>query len=194
MLQINDFIKISKKTLFVDGELVHYIDNNMIKEIKLLQSIIEFNKDKSLYSKLNKDLDFIVKYKEFAIVFHPIKIGDSMKWIPCLVYKYENELIRVVIRNSKCLSCDWQGSIANPTFPDLYYSIDDKSKVMNKLNNLKFLKCPVCGESIDCKVIWIEKNKVCQVKGVSFRVLVLQHDICSCRKSVWHWCITGILC
>lgn len=160
-MKLNEVLKISSRSTFIDGEEVYILENNMKKEVNELKSLICLRRDEScVFFRLDKDLDFILSHKDFAIAFRPIKRkirGEKIiEWLPCLVYLYQKEWRRVYLQYANCLKCNWHGIAANPTDNELYFTMDNYYEILNKMYKLPFLKCPLCGNELSTKAIWVE--------------------------------------
>lgn len=153
-MTISEILEITNTVANIDGEDVYILEKGMVRELETLKKKIKV--ENHLFAMLSKDIEFIYSHSDFAIVFRPIKWGDERKWIPCLAYKHKDEWRRVVLQYANCLKCDWNGTIANPTDPDLYITLDDRFDILRKMNRLSFYKCPKCGNDISSKAIWIE--------------------------------------
>ena len=66
--------------------------------------------------------------------------------------------MRVNITYAKCSKCDWEGSIADPTASDLYFTMKNRAEILNKMFELPFLKCPLCGNDLTAKAIWLQNR------------------------------------
>ena len=156
-MTLNEVLEITRKNTDIDGEEVYILEKNMKKEVDELKYIILLQKDDYVFSMLEKHLDFILSHKDFAIAFRPIKRKDMKEWLPCIVYLYQKEWRRVTLQYANCLKCNWQGNIANPTDTDLYAAMENRFDIIKKMYKLPFLKCPLCGNELSCKAIWIDK-------------------------------------
>ena len=153
---LNDVLEITQKSIDIDGEEVYILEKNMQKEVDELKHIIFLHKDEYMFSMLEKHLDFILRHKDFAIAFRPIKRKDIKEWLPCIVYVYQKEWRRVSLQYANCLKCNWQGNIANPTDTDLYATMENRFNIIKTMYELPFLKCPLCGNELSGKAIWID--------------------------------------
>lgn len=136
-----------------------FLRKECIGGLEKLKQKIKLKKEDYLFSKLNNDMEFICNHSGFAIAFRPVKWKTTKKWMPCLIYKYEGEWRRVVCQYANCLKCDWTGSIANPTDPDLYITMENEFDILKKMDQLSFYKCQKCGSAISSKAIWIEDSE-----------------------------------
>lgn len=158
-MTIDEILEITNIVANIDGEDVYILENGRFRELEKLRNRIKTEKENHLFAMLSKDIEFICSHSGFAIAFRPVKWGDAIKWIPCLVYKYKDEWRRVILQYANCLKCDWNGSIANPTEPDLYITLENRFDILKKMNQLPFCKCPKCGNEISSKAIWTENGK-----------------------------------
>ena len=158
-MTIDEILEITKQSINIDGEDVFILDKEMHEGLKKLAEQININEENPVAMMLKNDVKFICTHADFAIAFRPVKWGESKRWIPCLVYKYKGEWRRVVLQYARCLKCDWRGSIANPTDPDLYITMKNRFDILKRVSQLPFLKCPKCGNEISCKAIWTERKK-----------------------------------
>ncbi|MCR5837088.1 MAG: hypothetical protein K6G88_11325 [Lachnospiraceae bacterium] len=153
---LNEVLEITQKSINIDGEEVYILENHMKKGVDELKNIIFLHRDEYMFSMLEKHLDFILSHKDFAIIFRPIKRKYITEWLPCIVYLYQKEWLRVSIQYANCLKCNWHGTIANPTDTDLYATMDNRFDIIKKMYELPFLKCPLCGNMLSGKAIWID--------------------------------------
>ncbi len=135
----------------IDGDKAYVLDKSMKNGLDVLRR----KKDDVVYTYLKRCMEFICSHEDFAMAFIPTH-SRIVRWIPCMIYKYKGEWRRVVLQNANCLRCEWRGSAANPTHPELYVSMENWSDILKKMKQLPFLKCPRCGSEISTKAIWIE--------------------------------------
>lgn len=154
-MTIEEVLEITNRIENIDGDDVYVLDREMHKGISKLRRRGKREKENYMFTMLNKDIEFICNHAGFAIAFRPVKWKMAKKWIPCLIYKYEGVWRRVVLQHANCLKCDWNGSIANPTDPDLYITSENRFDILKKMNQLSFCMCPKCGSEISSKAIWI---------------------------------------
>lgn len=155
-MTVEEILKITNRVENIDGDDVYILEKGMSKGLEKLKKQIELEKENYLFIMMNNDIEFICNHSDFAIAFRPVKWINSVKWIPCLIYKYKGEWRRVIIQYANCLTCDWRGNIANPTDPDLYITLENRFEILKKMNKLSFYKCPKCGSEISSKAIWLE--------------------------------------
>lgn len=160
-MTIEEVLEITNQVENIDGDDVYILNRRMYKGIDKLRQRVEKEKEDCMFSMLNEDVEFMCNNFGFALAFRPVKWKNSKKWIPCLIYRYKDEWRRVVIQYANCLKCDWNGSIANPTDPDLYITLENRFDIMKKMNQLSFCKCPKCGSEISGKAIWTEGSDIC---------------------------------
>lgn len=151
---IDEVIEITSRKIFVDED-VYIVDANMVEECDKLKKRIN-RSDSMIYTRLEKDLEFITKHKDFSIIFRPIIRNQITRWLPCMVYSNINRLERVSIQNVYCLNCNWTGIIANPLEPDLYITMKNRFEILDRLSNILFCKCPKCKGELSNKGIWVE--------------------------------------
>lgn len=157
-MTIDEILAITKQSIRVDGDDVYILKKEMYEGIEKIKKQLGIKKEDSLTTQISKDVEFICNYSDFAMAFRPVQWGESRRWIPCLIYKYKGEWRRVILQYASCLVCDWNGSIANPTDPDLYITMKSRFDILKKVNNLPFLTCPKCGNEISSKAIWIDNE------------------------------------
>lgn len=156
---ISEITKITNRVENIDGEEVYILDRSMKAGMEKLKEWADVEKNSYMLSKLIKDIDFICNNFNFAIALRKIFINEQLDWIPCMVYKYQGQWRRVQLEYANCLKCEWNGKIANPTNPDLYFNLKNEFEVLHCINQLPFCKCPKCGGEVSRKAIWIEKGK-----------------------------------
>ena len=98
-----NILKITNIKQYVDGEIVYIINCEMEESLSKLEKLANMNRDSYMFSKLLNDILFIRKHNNFSIAFRPVKWINSVKWIPCLLYMYQNEWRRVIIQYANCL-------------------------------------------------------------------------------------------
>ena len=143
-MRIDEIVDLTNQSENIDGDEVYIFDNTMQESLKKLVQRADSEKDNILISMLRKDIDFICNHSQFAIAFRPVKCKEITKWMPCLIYKFEEKWRRVVIQYAKCVRCEWAGSIANPTEPDLYITSKKCFEILHEMNKLSFCKCHLC--------------------------------------------------
>lgn len=106
---------------------------------------------------LDKKIEFIEKHDEFicAMTKYPMK-NRRDAWIPCLFYIMNEGLQRIQLETTECTNCNWRGTIANPTLPDLYLMFEDRFELMRKSAQLKQVTCPICNGKLKRDAIWVE--------------------------------------
>ncbi len=155
-MTIEEVLEISNRVENIDGDDAYILDKEMYDGLEKLKQKIKLEREDCLFSMLNKDIEFICKYSGFAIAFLPVK---WKKVIPYLIYKHEGEWRRVSLQYANCLKCDWNGSIANPTVPDLHITMENRFDILRKMEQLSFCGCPKCGGKISSPAIWIEDEE-----------------------------------
>ncbi|MEY8268732.1 hypothetical protein AALA79_20520 [Lachnospiraceae bacterium 64-25] len=141
----------------IDGEEVYVLDQSMYEGMNKLAERAKYEKDSYVLTMLVRDIKFICKNLSFAIAFRKVPIKNSfVDWVPCLIYKHDGKWRRVQLEHANCLRCDWEGRIANPTNPDLYFNLKKEFEVLHDMYKLPFCVCPKCGGEISRKAIWIE--------------------------------------
>lgn len=158
-MSVDEIENITRRIEVIDGDAVYILDKSMKDGLNILEKRANKEKDDSVYSMLKKDMRFICTHDNFAIAFRPTH-SPTVRWIPCLIYKYKGEWRRVVIQYVNCLACDWTGTIANPTDPDLYITLENEFEILRKMGQLCFCKCPRCGSKISSRGIWIEGEEI----------------------------------
>lgn len=154
---INEITEITSRVENIDGEEVYVLDRSMSAGMDKLKERAGLEKESCVLHKLTRDIEFICKNSNFAIAFRSIPIkGDSVDWVPCLIYKYQEKWRRVQCEHANCLRCDWEGNIANPTNLDLYFNLKNEYEIVHDMYKLPFCVCPKCGGEISRKAIWIE--------------------------------------
>ncbi len=106
---------------------------------------------------IHQDIRFTEKHENFicAMTKYPMK-NKRNTWIPHLFYILERGLQRVQLETTECTNCDWRGTIANPTLPDLYIALKDRFEIMRKCTQLKQVACPICNGKLERYAIWVE--------------------------------------
>lgn len=158
-MTIEEILEITNHIENIDGEDVYIVEKGMYKELEKLKQRINLESADYVFQRLKKDVEFVCNHSDFAIAFRPVKWVDDRKWIPCLIYNYAGEWRRVILQYANCLKCNWTGNVANPTDPDLYFTMKNKFQILKEMNKLPFLKCPKCGSEISTKAIWLEDCK-----------------------------------
>lgn len=151
-----DLKDITQKMICVNGENVYIIENNMENELIALYKYMEMHKDETLMVFLKNLTDFILKHQGFSIIFRPLRRKGIITYLPCCVYFYKNEWVRVTIEKVNCLSCTWNGIAANPSIVDMFFGMNNEIEGIKKMNKYDFINCPKCGNPISRKAIWIE--------------------------------------
>lgn len=64
------------------------------------------------------------------------------------------------LEHANCLKCDWEGTIANPTHPEVFFGLKNEFELMRKMDKLPFCKCPKCGGEISRQAIWVEGSRL----------------------------------
>ena len=100
----------------------------------------------------------INNYDNFAIAFEAWR-GMEDKYFLNYLYMYEGYWRRVAFHYSKCKTCDWQGTIANPMLPDLYITVRNRYEILRENIKMPFLNCPKCGGKITSTAIWIQPEE-----------------------------------
>lgn len=157
-MSIEEVLKITNRIENVDGDDVYVLDREMKEGIENLRKKTMLVKENGMFSMLSKDLAFMCNHVGFAIAFRPVGKNETKQWIPCMLYKYEGAWRRVLFQCAHCLKCDWRGSIANPTDPDLYITMNNRFAILKEMNQLTFCQCPKCGGELSGKAIWIEQE------------------------------------
>jgi len=155
---LNDITNITNQIENIDGEEVYVLDKSMRLGIDRLKEKVAVAKDDHFFSMLKKDIEFICEKENFAIAFRPVNFRIT-KWLPCLIYKYQGNWRRVQLEYANCLKCNWRGNIANPTNPELFFTLKNEFELMHNMSKLPFCKCPKCGGEISRKAIWTEDGE-----------------------------------
>lgn len=102
-------------------------------------------------------IEFTEKNEDFicAMTKHPMKKRRDA-WFPYLFYIMEEGLQRIQLETTECTNCNWRGTIANPTLPDLYIMLEDRFELMRKSAQLKQVTCPICNGKLKRDAIWVE--------------------------------------
>lgn len=142
---------------FYDCDQKFYIINedkwNELLKAKQLDGIGIDNKTFVTY--MDKLMKFCGKHKEFCCAITKVYF-DKKKgiWHPFLFYHIGSKRIRVRIENAKCIKCNWEGIIANPTLPDLYETVSDRFSKMKASYGNPSVGCPCCGEKLPRFAVW----------------------------------------
>lgn len=159
-MTLEEVLEITNQIENIDVDDVYILHREMYNGLDKLKQRIKKEKEDHMFLMLSKDIEFMYNNYGFSLAFRPVKWKNSKKWIPCLIYRYKDEWRRVEIQYANCLKCDWNGSIANPTDPDLYITMENRFDIMKKMNQLSFCKCPECGSEISSKAIWTEGSDI----------------------------------
>lgn len=156
-MEIEEIEEITKRIEVIDGDKVYVLDKSMQTGLNILRKIADREKNNVVFVHLKKDIKFICSHQNFAIAFRPTHTS-IVRWIPCLIYKYAGEWRRVVIQYANCSRCNWTGTIANPTEPDLYITLENRFEVMRQMAQLCYCRCPRCGGGLSSRGIWMEDD------------------------------------
>lgn len=141
------------------GQKFYVIRHDIYYDLKKTQSWREKYYTKVLDNEINKLLEFSEKYTGFCCAVTKVKGGEEREFLlPVLFYKTESGWVRVRVETTKCTICDWHGSIANPTLPDLYETLDNRFELMRAASQMESILCPKCNNSLERHAIWIEDN------------------------------------
>ena len=90
-MTISEVTQITNRVEDVDGEEVYILDRSMKSGIEELKKLADAKKNSYILSMLIKDVSFICKNFNFAIVFRKIHIKEEIDCIPCMVYRYQGQ-------------------------------------------------------------------------------------------------------
>ena len=152
-----DLENISKRVEIVDGQEVFFIDPNMKDEISRLREYISPYKE-YVFSSIGHYINFMLEHEGFAVIIRPMSFGQNEKWIPHLVFFYQNEWRKVCLQNVYCKECGWKGVIACPISTDFFLGMKDEHERLQEAFELPFLGCPECGGKISSYAIWIDTS------------------------------------
>lgn len=160
---LEEVLKITANKIINNEEQVYILTKQMLDETSITNilkkiQILSMNNNSYIYSMLEKEIEFILRHENFAIIFRPINRITGTEWLPCFAYLYHGEWVRVNITYAKCSKCDWEGSIADPTDTDLYVTMKNRADILQKMFELPFLKCPLCGNDITARAIWLQNR------------------------------------
>ncbi|WP_028590995.1 hypothetical protein [Paenibacillus massiliensis] len=135
----------------IDGQIVYTVDTKAF-ELLINNPIIENQPINALDTVCNM-MDFVRKYSSFSLAFYPL--GSQKKWMFCLLLSKNEKLQRVQIENVQCKVCNWKGSIANPTIPELYYGCPDRWGALEEASKIPIVHCPNCNSTLPRHSIWV---------------------------------------
>lgn len=106
---------------------------------------------------IDQDIEFVEKNEDFICAMTKYSMKDKRDtWIPHLFYILDEGLQRIQLETTECTNCNWRGTIANPTLPDLYIMLEDRFELMRKCAQLKQVTCPICNGKLKRDAIWVE--------------------------------------
>lgn len=132
----------------VDNEKFYILKDTFIEDKKIKSDVF-------LFETLKQMFQFAESREDFCVSIHKWK-GDNDIWIPCMLSYVNGTWKRVHIEKIRCEHCGWYGNIANPTLPELYFSLYDSTKALKEAWNLPEKKCPVCKRKLNRYAIWTE--------------------------------------
>jgi hypothetical protein len=148
---------VTENELIVDGQKM------AIPSVQAWNSLLEYPvyKDVPVYTKNTENIvrnliQIIALYPDFFCLglYKTTHIAKSWSVMPLL--KLNEEWHRVQIEHVSCLSCEWNGRIANPTEPSIYFTVPDEFEALRKAFSLKRLPCPKCGAELPRHAVWTE--------------------------------------
>lgn len=98
-------------------------------------------------------IEFVQTHKSFSLAFYPL--GKHKMWMFCLLFYTGEDLQRVQIENTRCDNCNWEGIIANPTIPELYFGCPNEWEALNRAYESPKVNCPSCNGTLSRHAIWI---------------------------------------
>lgn len=142
------------------GQKFYIINQETFANLKQLREFDKVYIDNILIERINILLEFTNNHEEFCCAITKARMGRKRYfWFPMLFYKKCFSWIRVRIETTKCLVCGWQGSIANPTLPDLYETLDNKFELMKVATQIETIPCPNCNSLLRRHAIWVESSR-----------------------------------
>lgn len=134
----------------IDGQIVFVVATRAF-ELLVNNPVIE-DQPISAFDTVCNMMDFVRKYSSFSLAFYPL--GNQNKYMFCLLIDKNGKLQRVQIENVQCKVCDWNGFIANPTIPELYYGCPDRWEALEEANKTPIVHCPNCNSTLPRHSIW----------------------------------------
>ena len=153
---------ISKSIEVVNDEPL-YIFNvekwNFIKSNPVIDGVLIGGE--SLIRLVSGMVEFTKQHDEFSLAFYRYKIG-SKKWFWIFIELLKTDIgwQRVHIEEIICESCGWKGNIANPTFPSLYDTVDNKGDALNNAWAHTVKNCPICENKLPRFAIWTQVDSI----------------------------------
>ncbi|UUQ65822.1 hypothetical protein NLK61_04000 [Pseudomonas fuscovaginae UPB0736] len=84
------------------------------------------------------------------------RMGKLKSLTPLLLFRFEGGWQRVQVETVSCNACHWEGNIANPSEPTLYFGVLDEALVYKKAISLPRSGCPKCGAVLPRIALWVE--------------------------------------
>lgn len=135
----------------VNGQTVYTL-NTQAFEFLIKEPVIEgqaISAKDVIYDMMN----FIRQHGSFYLAFYTL--GIKGKWNFCLLFEMNSKLQRVQIESVKCKECNWEGIIANPTIPELYYGCPDRWGALDEAYQIPIVHCPQCDSKLPRHAIWV---------------------------------------
>ena len=140
------------------GQKFYVLNRDKWEALKKTKKWIEMG---AAYPTLIQRIDYKIEFAEKNVKFlcamtkQPMKKAGDM-WIAFLFFIMDEGLQRIQLEITECTNCNWRGTIANPTLPDLYIMLEDRFELMRKCSQLKQVTCPICNRKLKRDAIWVE--------------------------------------
>lgn len=141
-----------------NGQKFYVLKRNKWEALKKTEEWIEKNASHPmLIQRIDNKIEFTEKNEGFicAVTKQPMKKMRDI-WITFLFFIMDEGLQRIQLETTECTNCNWRGTIANPTLPDLYIMLEDRFELMRKCAQLKQVTCPICNGKLKRDAIWVE--------------------------------------
>lgn len=155
-MQIED---ISKGIEIVNGEELYLLDIEKAHNIQSGQIIDDISiGEGEMFELFIKMIRFVAKHNDFELSLIKYRIGSKIKWNVYILYRINNTLQRVQIKNVDCEYCVWKGDVADSTELSLYTAVKECNykDALHAAWSLPEVKCPACGKKIRIRAIWAE--------------------------------------
>lgn len=149
---------ISTRIEIVNDEILYIMDLNQVAKLTSMDEIDGVTLGgPDIVNSLMKMKEFIENHNEFVLAMYKGNFGQTrFRWLFCPLYQIDNMWTKVQIEYIVCDNCGWEGKIANPTMPSLYFTLKNRKEALDKAWNLPRMKCPNCGMDFNQYCIWVE--------------------------------------
>ena len=76
------------------------------------------------------------------------------------IYVMEGGLQRIQLETTEYTNCNWQGTIANPTQPDLYIALKDRFEIMRNYDLCKV----ICNDLLHKGILTLGKVQLMRIR------------------------------